>query len=206
MTSSPTVRTLMDAIATGDQAGALRLLAEAPELARASLSVGATRQAPGAGFVPALGCYFYEGDTALHAAAAAWRPDLIRRLIAAGADVSARNRRGASALHYAASGDPDARRFDPAAQAEAIAALAGGGADPNASDKSGATPLHRAIRTRCAAATEALLRLGADPGRRTRNGSTPARLAEVSSGRGGSGSAAAKAGQARIVEILARGR
>ena len=206
MTGAANLRDLMDAIAAGDETRALRLLGAAPELARAGLREGATRQAPGAGFVAALGGYFYEGDTALHAAAAAWRPELIRRLIAAGADVAARNRRGASALHYAASGDPDAPRFDPSAQAEAIAVLAGAGADPNATDKSGATPLHRAIRTRCAAATEALLRLGADPGLRTRNGSTPARLAEVTSGRGGSGSAAAKAGQARIVEILARER
>lgn len=194
----------MDAIAAGDDARAVRLLDEAPELARAALGVGATRQAPGAGFVPALGCYFYEGDTALHAAAAAWRPELLRRLIAAGADVSARNRRGAGALHYAASGNPDAARFDPAAQAEAIAVLAGAGADPNAADKSGSTPLHRAIRTRCAAATEALLAAGADPTLATRNGSSPAHLAEVTSGRGGSGSPAAKAEQARIAEVLRR--
>ena len=52
---------------------------------------------------------------------------------------------------------------NPAAQAPPSTCLIRAGADPNASDKSGVTPLHRAVRTRCAAAVEALLAGGAEP-------------------------------------------
>ena len=69
-------------------------------------------------------------------------------------------------------------------------------------DKGGVTPLHRAVRNRCAAAVAALLAAGADPHAENNSGSTPARLARVTSGRGGSGSPAAKAQQAEIVRLL----
>jgi hypothetical protein len=202
---APTVRDLIEAIAAGDTAGALRLVDSAPELARDQLGKGATRAEARANFRPRLGGYLYEGDTPLHTAAAAKRADLLARLIAAGADVMARNRLGATPLHSAANGNPDSPRWDPAGQVAAIEALVAAGADPNATDKNGSTPLHKAIRTRCAAATQALLEAGADPALRTRNGSTPLRLASVTSGRGGSGSPAAKAQQARIIELLERG-
>ena len=202
MTTPPALRDLLGAIAASDLAAALRLLDDMPDLAGARLGEGATRQDAAAHFLPALGCYLNEGDTPLHIAAAAWRADLLTRLIAGGADVMSRNRLGATPLHYAATGNPDSTRWDPGAQSQAIAALIGAGADPNATDNNGSTPLHRAIRTRCAAATETLLKGGADPTLRTRNGSTPHRLASVSSGRGGSGSAAAKAQQAQILELL----
>jgi hypothetical protein len=202
--SQPTVRDLLEAIARGDTAGALRLVDSAPELARGALGKGATRADARANFRPGLGGYLYEGDTPLHTAAAAKRAELLARLIAAGADMMARNRLGATPLHYAASGNPDSPRWNPAAQAEAIGVLVAAGADPNATDKNGSTPLHKAIRTRCAAATEALLKAGADPAIRTKNGSTPLRLAGVTSGRGGSGSPAAKAQQAQILALLER--
>ena len=203
MERKPALRDLMDAIAAGATAEAGQLLDAQPQLAAASMSEGATRQTARANFLAALGCYVYAGDTALHVAAAAWSPELLRRLIDAGADPTARNRRGAGPLHYAASGNPDSARWDPDAQARAIAVLVAAGADPNAADANGTTPLHRAIRTRCAAAVEALLRAGADPSVRTRNGSTCERLASVASGRGGAGSPAAKSQQARILELLA---
>lgn len=41
----------------------------------------------------------YAGDTALHLAAAAHQPDLVRTLLQMGADVDAANRRGAQPLH-----------------------------------------------------------------------------------------------------------
>lgn len=200
----PTVWDLIEAIAASDLGEADRLLDAAPDLAIGRLEEGASRQQATAYFRPALGRHLYAGDTPLHVAAAAWRPDLLRRLLAAGADVMARNRRGATPLHDAASGDPDAARWDPAAQSEAIAILVAAGADLNAADHNGATPLHRAIRTRCAAATDALLGHGADPAIRTRNGSTAETLASVSSGRGGSGSPRAKDQQARIIARLRR--
>ncbi len=194
---------LMASIAGGDEAGAERRLQEQPGLATGQLAEGASRQASTANFLPGIEAYLYAGDTPLHAAAAARSVRLLRRLLEAGADVAARNRRGATPLHYAATGNPDSPRWDPAGQAQAIAMLVAAGADPNAADKNGTTPLHRAIRTRCAAATEALLRAGADRALRTRNGSTPLRLAGVTSGRGGSGSPRAKAEQARIRALLA---
>ena len=83
-------------------------------------------------------------------------------MIAAGADIRARNRRGAEPLHYAADGVRGSRAFNPRAQAATIACLIAAGADPNAIDKRSVTPLHRAVRTRCAAAVGALLDGGAD--------------------------------------------
>jgi hypothetical protein len=198
----PTLRALIEAIAAGNEAEARRMLTAAPALATAALGEGAGRQTAGAHFLTALRCYVYEGDTALHVAAAAWNTAVIERLVALGADPRARNRRGGEPLHYAASGDPQSERWNPPAQAAAIGALLAAGADPNAADKNGTTPLHRAVRTRCAAAVEALLQGGADATIRTRNGSTPAALATVSSGRGGAGSPEAKAQQALILERL----
>jgi len=123
-------------------------------------------------------------------------------LLAMGAGVDARNRRGAEPLHYAADGSPGSDSWNPAAQAAVIAALIAAGADPNATDTSGVAPLHRAVRTRCSAAVRALLDGGADPRLPNRSGSTPLKLATRPTGRGGSGSPDAKAQQAEIVAIL----
>lgn len=142
--------------------------------------------------------YIYAGDTALHMAAAAFRSDIAQALIDRGADLAARNRRGAQPLHYAA----DAHHWDPDAQAATISCLIAAGADPNATDKSGVAPLHRAVRTRCAAAVEALLAGGADPLRKNGNGSTPLHLAMHNTGKGGSGTERAHDQQRRIVALL----
>lgn len=196
-----TLAQLLDAIAT-DEAGAVRLLEASPNLAAATVRDGATRAQAAPHFIASLACYAYEGDTALHFAAAAYRAGLVRRLVALGADVNARNRRGAAPLHYACVGDPSSGRWNPAAQVAAIEALIAAGADANAIDRNGATPLHRAVRTRCAAAVRALLAGGADASLRTKAGSSPARLAAVPAGRGGSGSPEAKAQQAEILRLL----
>jgi hypothetical protein len=201
---APTLHDFLHALASSDDGAAAGLLDTAPALALERSKEGARRGAVQSFYAPALGCYLNEGDAALHLAAAAWRADLISRLVALGADVCARNRMGATPLHHAASGNPQSPRWNPVAQAAAIKALVVAGVDVNAVDKHGATALHRAVRTRCAAATQALLDTGADPAIPTRNGSTPLHLAQVTSGRGGSGSAAAKAQQALIVEMLER--
>jgi hypothetical protein len=200
MASVSALIAFLDALVADDAAAATALVS--PSLVREVIESGASRQAATSHFIPGLGCYAYAGDTALHFAAAAWRPDLVLELVAAGADIAAVNRLGATPLHYASAGNPDAPRWDPTAQAATIAALAAAGADPNARDRNGATPLHRAVRTRCAAAVRALLEAGADPNLATKNGSSPAHLATVTSGRGGSGSPAAKAEQAEIVRLF----
>jgi hypothetical protein len=185
-----------------DDAAALRLLAASPALAGAHLAQGATRQAATDYYLDPIGHYVYAGDTALHVAAAAYRGEVARKLIASGADVRTRNRRGAEPLHYAADGAPGAPTWNPDAQAKTIAILIAAGADPNAVDNSGVMPLHRAVRTRCAAAVKALLAGGADANAKNKSGSSPMQLATRNTGRGGSGSPEAKAQQTEIVRLL----
>ena len=172
-----------------------------PELARATMTEGASRQAAKRYFLDAIGHHIYRGDTALHVAAAAHRLPVVRALLRAGADVDARNRMGAAPLHYAADGRPGAK---PRAQAATIACLVAAGADPDVVDLRDVTPLHRAVRTRSVAAAEALLAAGADPRRANGSGSTPLRLAMLTTGASGSGSPEAKAAQAALLRLLTR--
>ena len=155
-------------------------------------------------FVPWCHAQVYEGDTLLHAAAFAYEAGLCRLVIALGADVRARNRRGAEPLHAAAIGAPGSSNWNPARQVETIAFLIDAGADPNAKASGGVTPLHRAVRNRCSAAVDALLRFGADPHQPNDNGSTVFDLARWTTGRSGSGSPEAKAEQAIITAMLAK--
>jgi Ankyrin repeats (many copies) len=195
---------LVRAVTAADAATASRLLAGTPALASARAEEGATRQTAKQYYLEEIGHYVYAGDTALHIGAAAHRPEIIRLLVAAGADVQARNRRGAQPLHYAADGVPGSRTWDPHAQARSVTLLIQAGADPNAADLGGVTPLHRAVRNRCAAAVGALLEGGADLNRANKNGSTAVQLASWTTGRGGSGSPPAKAQQEEILRLLAR--
>jgi ankyrin repeat protein len=175
-----------------------RRLAASPALATAPAEVGATRQNAPDLFFSEIAHYLYAGDTALHMAAAAFRPPVAKILVAHGADCRAKNRRGAQPLHYAA----DANRWDPAAQAETIEYLLSAGADPDALDKSGVAPLHRAVRTRSLPAVRALLDGGANPRRPNKSGSTPLHLAVQTTGRGGSGSEHARQQQTGIIRLL----
>jgi hypothetical protein len=193
---------LVRAVAVGDTTLASRLLAASPSLASAHLEQGATRQAATEYFINEIQHYLYAGDTPLHLAAAGYRPELARPLVSAGADVGARNRRGAQPLHYAADGSPGSASWNPDAQAATVGYLLDAGADPNSTDGSGVTPLHRAVRTRCAAAVGALLDGGADPRRENKFGSTPMRLATQNTGRGGTGSRQSKAQQGEIMRLL----
>jgi hypothetical protein len=193
---------LVAAIVADDGRAVSRLVRASPEVVSVRVHPGATRANAQDWYLREIGHYMYGGDTALHIAAAAYRAPVMVELVEHGADVAATNRRGAQPLHYAADGNPDSARWDPAAQRAAVIALLGAGADPNATDKSGVAPLHRAVRTRCTAAVAALLDGGADPRRPNRSGSTPLQLAHWTTGRGGSGSAAAKAEQDAIVGLL----
>jgi ankyrin repeat protein len=194
--------TLVRAIVAGDTAASSRLLAATPALAHAQLREGASRQSPKPYFLEAIRHYVYAGDTALHLAAASYQLAIAQKLVAMGAAIRARNRRGAEPLHYAVDGGPGAPTWNPRAQAATVACLIAAGADPDAVDQSGTAPLHRAVRNRCAAAVAALLDSGADVRRRNKSGSTPMRLATLTTGRGGSGSPEAKAQQEEIVRLL----
>jgi hypothetical protein len=203
--SDDALMTLVMTIIAADDAAVFGMLARNPALARTHFKQGATRQAARTYQIDEIGHYIYAGDTALHLAAAAYRQETARQLLALGASVHATNRRGAEPLHYAADGVPGSPAWDPGAQAATIVCLIKAGADPNARDKGGATPLHRAVRTRCSAAVKALLEGGADPQRKTKRGSTSMLLATQNTGRGGSGSPEAKAQQEKIVRLLQEG-
>jgi ankyrin repeat protein len=189
---------LVRAIASGDTGRALRLLDGAPHLVHERAAVGALRETAEQYFLAEIAHYLYARDTALHVAAAGFRRDIVQDLIARGADCSAKNRRGAEPLHYAA----DANTWNPTAQAATIECLIRGGAYPNAVDKGGVPPLHRAVRTRSAAAVRALLAGGADVNGTNRNGSTPLHLAVQNTGRGGSGTPHAIEQQRQIIVLL----
>ncbi len=200
--SSDSLRRLLHAIATHDDTTVSRLIAESPSLASERMTDGATRQNPSADFIPEIGYHVYTGDTALHIAAAAYRTDIAKSLVANGANVRAANRRGAQPLHYAADGNPSDARWKPVAQSAVIEYLAGIGADLDAVDLNGVAPLHRAVRTRSTAAVKTLIALGADVRMKNGNGSTPLHLAVQNTGRGGSGTVAAKDEQGAIVRYL----
>jgi ankyrin repeat protein len=200
--TEPAALDLVRAIAAHDADEVGRMLRASPGLASAPVDLGATRQDASTYWLDGIDHYVYAGDTALHIAAAAYDADLARTLLAMGADVDARNRRGAQPLHYAADGHANSGRWRPAAQAEVVAALVAAGADPNATDNSGVAPLHRAVRTRSSPAVRALLEGGADPRLANRSGSTPMKLAILTTGAGGSGSPEAKAQQVEIVALL----
>ncbi len=187
---------LLTAIFDDDLAGVKALLASDPLLAKCSITKLDRLE-------PAIAHYLYTGDTPLHAAAAGYRVEIAKLLLAAGADpASAQNRRRSQPLHYAADGHPDSPAWNPRRQVAMIRLLLKAGADINAPDQNGATPLHRAVRTRSAAAVKCLLAAGADPTLKNKPGSTPFHLAVQNTGRGGSGAAAARTAQREILEAF----
>src|SRR5262245_21918881 len=99
---APALQTLLRSIAARDRPMAARLLAESPALARQGLDVGATRAVESPYYFAAIARFVYAGDTPLHVAAAVYETGIAEELVARGAPVSVRNRRGAEPLHYAA--------------------------------------------------------------------------------------------------------
>lgn len=192
---------LFRAIAVGDRALSLKMIAASPELATRATPIGATR-ADASHFLEAIARHVYAGDTALHIAAAAYDVAIVRALLDAGADCNAINRRRATPLHSASVGAPGSSHWHPDAQSATIALLIDAGADPDAADMDGARPLHRAARTRCGAAVAVLLERGAQVRAVNHSGSTPLHLAVQTTGRGGSGTPDAHAEQAAIIRLL----
>ena len=160
-TQAEPFRAFVEVIVSGDSETAIRLLNASPHLAKECAARGAIRQASRENFFDRIKHYINEGDTALHMAAAAKQTHIAAELITRGADVRARNRRGAEPLHYTVDGGPGSPVWDPNEQAMIIGKLIRAGADPNAIDKSGVAPLHRAVHNRCAAAVRALIEGGA---------------------------------------------
>src|SRR5262245_19755112 len=74
--------------------------------------------------------WIYVGDTALHLAAAGYRVEIVRLLLAAGANPNvAKNMRKSSPLHYAADGFITGPAFDEKRQVTTICCLLDAGAD-----------------------------------------------------------------------------
>ena len=195
---------LLNAIISGDEGRAAKVLLAAPVLARQAVDAGATREEAPDFYFKEIEHYLYSGDTPLHAAAAGYRNGIARALIGHGAEVAAVNRRGAEPLHYAADGGPGLHTWNPQAQGEMIRLLIRAGANPNALDKSGVAPLHRAVRKRCTGAVDALLRNGAQVRLKNKSGSTPLHLAVQSTGSGGSGTPESKACQKEVIQLLVK--
>src|SRR5439155_10545552 len=74
--------------------------------------------------------WLYKGDTALHLAAAGYRIEIVRSLLAAGANPNAAaNHRQSGPLHYAADGYINGPAWDAKRQVETIRCLLDAGAD-----------------------------------------------------------------------------
>lgn len=154
-------------------------------------------------YQPGIVHWVYRGDTPLHLAAAGYRVEIARALLAAGADPGAcGNRRKSQPLHYAADGHHDSPGWNPERQVETLRLLRDAEALLDCQDSNGATPLHRAVRTRCSDAVRFLLAEGADPTIRNHSGSSAFHLAVQNTGRGGSGLPAARVAREEIIRLF----
>ena len=80
--------------------------------------------------------WIYVGDTPLHLAAAGYRVEIVKLLLAAGADPNAAgNHRHSSPLHYAADGYINGPAWDAQEQVKTIRCLLDAGADINIQDR-----------------------------------------------------------------------
>jgi ankyrin repeat protein len=177
-----------------DEDAVSQLLRESPELA--------CSRAEEEYLLKSIPHSIYLGDTPLHVASAALRTWAARILLRNGADVNAKNRRGATSLHYSCDPRPNSGGvWNPKEQAALINLLIRRGARIEAADKSGATALHRAVRARSASAVRSLLENGASvhvPSGEL--GSSPLHLAVQSTGASGTADAAEQ--QLEIIRLL----
>jgi hypothetical protein len=189
-------QSLFAAILDDDRAKVKVLLDKDPGLAQR----GVTERSR---YASTIAHWIYAGDTLLHVAAAGYRLEIARMILAAGADCSStKNRRWSQPLHYAADGYLESPSWNAKRQVAMIRLLLKAGSNIDARDKNGATPLHRAVRTRCVAAVKCLLAAGANPTIRNKPGSTPFHLAVQNTGRGGSGSEQARRAQREILQAF----
>lgn len=97
---------LLVAVANLDNAGPASLVHDAPSLATATV-----RRDQELFLAERVG-QVYEGDTALHAAAFSSDAEMVRDQAGRGAEVRAKNRRGAEPLHAAVMGVPGSASWD----------------------------------------------------------------------------------------------
>ena len=200
--AEPALMELVRAIAAGNARAWARMLKASPALASASVEVGATRREAATYYLDEINHYVYVGDTALHIAAAAYGPDLVRSCSSSAltsapriAEVLSRCTTPSTAFPARTLGVrrhklPSSPRSSPPAPIRM---------------RRTRVESHRCTG-RCALAAvpavRSLLDGGADATRRNKSGSTPMKLATQTTGRGGSGSPDAKAQQALIVQLL----
>ena len=166
------VSPLLTAVYRGDKAAVAAILATKPELtvfeAAAVGDLARVRTLVKAD--PALASAFAtDGFHPLGLAAFFKHPDVVRFLIANGAEVNApaRNRMKVTALHSAIA----------ARDRESTFALIAAGADVNVAQQDDFTPLHEAAQNGDRDILESLLAAGADPTARLSSGERPADLA-----------------------------
>src|ERR1700704_3642146 len=117
--------TILEAIVNDDRAKVSALLKTDAGLATRLISEARLYQS-------SIFHWMYVGDTALHLAAAGYRVEIVRLLLAAGADPNAAmNHRRSSPLHYAADGYIIGAAWDPSRQVKTIRCLLSAGAHMN---------------------------------------------------------------------------
>lgn len=163
---------LLAAVYRGDAAAVAAILADGPELdifeAAAVGDAGRVRELVDVD--PALARAFAtDGFHALGLAAFFRHPEVVKILIAAGADIAApsRNPMQVTALHSAIAGQ----------DRESTLALIAAGAPVNLAQRDGFTPLHESAQNGDREISDALLAAGADPSLTLDDGSRPADLA-----------------------------
>ena len=116
-----------------------------------------------------------DGITPLILASRNARPDLVKLLLAHGAEPNIRGAAGNTALIFASEGRHESGNdpTDTSRMEECIRLLVGAGADINAANDRGETSLHWAANLLNERVAEALLELGADPNVTSTSGVTP---------------------------------